>query len=144
MVWSAQYSGSPSIFASPRARVAASTPRRSQKSCQKVLISSALMSSARRPCFLAISSPPIVVIVLQRLHARWRFFLAPQPSVQEQADQPGHCYAGEDDEPVISHLSNDSRSARRGAAAEPRAAPSSSGSTWWPTASRKSCANAAA
>src|SRR5688500_1068548 len=96
IVWSAQYSGSASILASPRSRVEASTPLRSQKSCQNCLISSALMSSARRPCFLVILSVPVVV-VLQRLHAGRRFFLAPHPAVEEKADEAGEGHPDEDD-----------------------------------------------
>src|SRR5581483_10277053 len=42
-------SGSSSILASPRARIAGSIFLRSQKPCQNCFTSSALMSSARRP-----------------------------------------------------------------------------------------------
>src|SRR2546427_4297151 len=45
-----------------------------------------------------------VVFVLERLDARGRLLLAPQPAVQEEADQSGDEDADEDDQPIAAHF----------------------------------------
>src|SRR5262245_33021808 len=53
--------------------------------------------------FLAHLSSPIVIIVLQRLHARRRLLFAPHPAVKKKADQSRERHADEDDEPRFVH-----------------------------------------